>query len=143
MVVLPSAGLGVVLGVLHLGAGALGVLLPAPVWSKAVLLVAIAWSLINCLERHALVRAPGAIVGINVAGEGGVFARTRGGTQIECELLPSSFVSHRLTILNLLPRGSRREHHVVLCCGNVNEADFRRLRVRLRWGAPTSPIHRT
>jgi len=136
--VLPSPGLGALLCVLHLGAGALGVILPAPAWTKVLLLAAVAWSLVRCLERHALVRAPGAIVSVNVTSEGGVLARTRNGASLECEVLPSSFVSHRLTILNLRPRGTRQERHVVLCCDNVNETDLRRLRVRLRWAAPGS-----
>ncbi len=139
--VLPSAGLGVALCVLHLGAGALGAILPAPGWSKAILFAAVAWSLVRCIEKHALVRAPEAIVGVDVASEGGITARTRGGTWLECELLPSSFVSHRLTILNLRPSGTRQEHHVVLCCGNVHETELRRLRIRLRWAA-RRPMHR-
>lgn len=138
MAVLPSPGLGALLCVLHLGAGALGVVLPAPAWTKVLLLAAVAWSLVRCLERHVLVRAPGAIVSVNVTSEGGVLARTRNGASLECDVLPSSFVSHRLTILNLRPRGTRQERHVVLCCDNVNESDFRRLRVRLRWAAPGS-----
>jgi hypothetical protein len=136
--VLPSPALGALLCVVHLGAGALGAILPVPVWSKVILLAAVAWSLVRCLEKNALVQTPGAIVGVDVTHEGGVTVRTRDGAWLECELLPSSFVSHRLTILNLRPLGGRRERHVVLCCGNVNETDLRRLRVRLRWAAPGS-----
>jgi len=139
--VLPSARLGVLLCVVHVGAGALGAFLPVPLWSKVALFTAVAWSLVRSLQTHALVRAPGAIVGIGLNSDGGVIAHTREGTWLECKLLPSSFVSHRLTVLNVRPRGTRRERHVVLCCGNVNEADLRRLRVRLRWAVPKS-MHR-
>jgi hypothetical protein len=136
--ILPSASLGVLLCVVHMGAGALGALLPVPLWSKAVLLTAVAWSLAWSLQTHALVRARDAIVGIGLERDGGVIAHTREGVSLACELMPSSFVSHRLTVLNVRPRGTRRERHVVLCCGNVNEADLRRLRVRLRWAVPKS-----
>ena len=139
--VLPSGRLGVILCALHGVAGTLGAMLPAPVWSKAAVLAAIAWSLITSLEKHALRRAPGAIVGVNVTREGAVTARTRKGGEFVCEVLASSFVSHRLTILNLRPRGDRRERHVIMCCGNVNEADLRRLRVWLRWAAPITTKH--
>lgn len=134
--VLPSARLGVLLCAVHLGAGALVALLPAPDWSKVVLLAAVAWSLTWCLQTHALVRAPGAVVSIGLKNDGGVIVHTRDGAWLECELMPSSFVSYRLTVLNLRPRGIRRERHVVLCSGNVDKADFRRLRVRLRWAVP-------
>ena len=139
--VLPSVRLAVALCALHLVAGALGAILPAPIWSRAALLAAIAWSLITSLEKHALLRASGAIVGVNVTGEGVVTARTCRGGRLECEVLASSFVSHRLTIISLRPRGERRERHVIMCCGNVNEADLRRLRVWLRWAAPLSTNH--
>jgi hypothetical protein len=92
-----------------------------------------AWSLKRCLDRVALLRAPDAIVAVKVTRDGNVVARSRAYTWLECELLPSSFVSHRLTILNLRMDGIRRSREVVLCCGNVNAADLRRLRVWLRW----------
>lgn len=139
--VLPSARLGMLLCAVHLGAGALVALLPAPDWSKVVLLVVVAWSLMRCLQTHALVRAPGAVVSIALKNDGGVIAHTRDGAWLECELMPSSFVSCRLTVLNLRPRGIRRERHVVLCSGNVDTADFRRLRVRLRWAVPKLMQH--
>ena len=141
IVVLPSARFAVLLGILHLGAGVVAAFLPAPLWSKVVLLTGVSWSLLRGLRMHALVQAPGAIVGITLNKDGGVIAHTREGARLEGVLMPSSFVSHRLTVLNIRPRGTRRERHLVLCCGNVNEADFRRLRIRLCWGAPTS-MHR-
>ena len=131
--VLPSARLGVLLCVLHLGAGTLGLFLPVPHWSKATLVVGIAWSLVRCLKKYALLQAPGAIVRIDMHNDGGVIAYTRERTSLECELLCSTFVSHRLTVLNLRPRSARQERHVVLCCGNVSESELRRLRIRLRW----------
>ena len=139
--VLPSAKLGVLLCAVHLGAGALVALLPAPDWSKVALLGTVAWSLTRCLRTHGLIRAPGAVVSISLKNDGGVIAHTRDGAWLECELMPSSFVSYRLAVLNLRPHGIRRERHVVLCSGNIDKADFRRLRVRLRWAAPKS-MHR-
>jgi len=135
VLILPSVRLAVLLSVLHLAAGALVCWLPFPLWPKAAFVVAAAWCLRRCLNEVALLRAPRAIVAVAITGEGRVIAFTGGGAVLECELLPSSFVSHRLTVLNLRPREGRRVWHVVLCCGNVNSADLRRLRVWLRWAA--------
>jgi hypothetical protein len=138
IVILPSVGFAVLLGVLHLGAAALGGMLPAPAWQTAGYIAAVAWSFKRCLDEVVLLRAPGAIVAVNVSSEGKVYAQTRGGTWLESELLPSTFVSHRLTILNLKVGATRRRRHVLLCPDNVDTADFRRLRVWLRWAATKS-----
>jgi len=133
--ILPSVRLAVLLSVLHLAAGALVSWLPLPLWPKAAFVVAAAWCLRRCLDEVALLRAPRAIVAVEVTGEDGVIACTGSGAALECKLLSSSFVSYRFTVLNLRPRDGRRTRHVVLCCGNVKSADLRRLRVWLRWAA--------
>jgi hypothetical protein len=133
-----STCLAVVLSALHVAAGALAALMPIPAWAKAISIVAVLWSLKHCLGEVALLRSPGAIVAVDVTREGRVFCRTRRGEWLDCELLPSSFVSYRLTILNLRVRRTQRTHHVVLCRDNVDPADFRRLRAWLRWAALTS-----
>ena len=135
IVILPSLRFAALLWLLHLAAAALVALLPIPLWPKAASLAAMAWSLRRCLDEIALLRAPEAIVVVKITRDSNVFARSRTDTWLECDLLPSSFVSYRLTILNLKTGGNRRPHHVVLCCGNVNAAELRRLRVWLRWAA--------
>ncbi len=135
--ILPSARLAVLLGILHLAAAGLACWVPLPVWPKAVFVIVVAWRLRSCLDEVALLRAPGAIVTVQVTGEGRVIAYTRGGARLECELLPSSVVSYGLTILNLRTAKARRPRHVVACCGNVDCDDLRRLRVWLRWAAGT------
>jgi toxin CptA len=138
VVILPSVRLAVSLSVLHIAAGVLGGVLPVPAGPKSAFIAGVAWSLKRCLSEVALLRAPGAIVAVNVTQDGRVFCRIPGGEWLDCELLPSSFVSHSLTILNLRVRGNRRARHVVLCCDNVNAEDFRRLRIWLRWAAGQS-----
>lgn len=133
--VLPSVRLAALLCVLHLAAGALACWLALPLWLKAAFVVAVAWRLRRCLDEVALLRARRAIVAVAISGEGTVIACTRGGAVLECELLPSSFVSYRFTVLNLRPREGRRAWRVVLCCGNIDSDDLRRLRVWLRWAA--------
>ncbi len=138
VMILPSVRLAVLLSVLHLGVGALVCWLPLPLWPKAAFVVAAAWCLRHGLDEVALLRAARAIVAVEITREGRVIACTRGGAALECRLLASSFVSYRFTVLNLRPRDGRRARHVVLCCGNVNFADLRRLRVWLRWAAGTT-----
>lgn len=123
VVILPSVGFGVLLSILHLAAAAFVGGLPMPAWPKAALITAGAWSLKRCLDEFALLRARRAIVAIHVTREGRVIARTRGGAWLECELLASSFVSHRLTVLNL------------------RAGEGRRLRVWLRWASGKSLNH--
>ncbi|MDH3287098.1 MAG: hypothetical protein OEP48_05150 [Betaproteobacteria bacterium] len=130
-----STYLAAVLSALHVAAGTLAALMSIPVWAKAISIVAVLWSLKHCLGEVALLRTPGAIVVVDVTREGRVFCRTRRGEWLDCELLPSSFVSHRLTILNLRVRGTQRTRYVMLCGDNVDPADFRRLRAWLRWAA--------
>jgi len=116
----------------------LGGSLLSPVWLKAAIVTAVVWSFRQCLGEVALLRAPGAIVAVTISRDGKVLCRSRSGAWLEYELLPSSFVSHRLTILNLRVRGSRRARHVVLCGDNTDADDLRRLRVWLRWAAGKS-----
>lgn len=136
----PSVGLAGALSALHVAAGTLTVLMPVPAWAKATFIVAALWSLKHCLWEAALVRAPGAIVAVDVRREGRVLCQTRRGEWIDCELLPSSFVSCRLTVLNLRIRATQCTRHVLLCSDNVDPENFRRLRVWLRWAAAKSVI---
>jgi toxin CptA len=87
--------------------------------------------------RTAALRAPVAIVALEVTEGGRVSFRTRQGEWRECELLGSSYVSPYLTILNLEPPGAR-VRHAVLVPDNVEAQDFRRLRTWLRWAAHPS-----
>lgn len=138
LVIHPSPGLAACLSALHLAAGLLGGSLLSPVWLKAAIVTAVVWSFRQCLGEVALLRAPGAIVAVTISRDGKVLCRSRSGAWLEYELLPSSFVSHRLTILNLRVRGSRHARHVVLCGDNTDADDLRRLRVWLRWAAGKS-----
>ncbi len=135
-----SPCLTVVLSALHVGAGGLVAILPVSTLGKAMFILAVLWSLRHCIRQAALLRAPGAIVAVNVTREGQLFCQTRRSEWLDCELLPSTFVSRRLTILNLQSRATRQMRHVILCPDNVGVADFRRLRVWLRWAAQNSVI---
>lgn len=131
----PSVRLAVSLCVVHLAAGIAAWLAPVPLWLKATLTLAIAVSLVYCLSRTAVLHAAEAVVALEITDDGRISFQTRRGEWQECELLGSSYVSPRLTILNLKLPGVRRVRHVVLVPDNVDAGDFRRLRTWLRWAA--------
>jgi toxin CptA len=131
--VAPSMMLAIALGAAHLAAAGLLWLAPIPTPGKAVFTFAIAVSLIYLMARTALLHAAHSIVVLEIREGREISFQTRIGEWIECDLLGSSYVSPRLTIVNLRPRGRRLARHVILVPDNVDPRDFRRLRMWLRW----------
>ncbi len=139
--VAPSMMLASVLGVTHLAAAGMLWLAPIPDLGKAAFTFAIAISLIYFMARNALLHAAQSIVALEIREGREIQFQTRIGEWIECDLLGSSYVSPRLTIVSFRPRGSWAARHVIFVPDNVDARDFRRLRMWLRWkrdgaGAP-------
>ena len=131
--IVPSMMLAVALGLAHLAAAALLWIVPLPGAGKALLTLVVCGSLIYFLARNALLHAPHAIVALDVRDDGTVSLQTRRGDWIECDVLDSSYVAARLTVVNFRPRGGGAARHVVLVPDNVEPRDYRRLRMWLRW----------
>ena len=129
----PSVRLAIALSVAHLAAAGLLWLVPVPALGKGVFTLAIAVSLVFFLARDAALHAANAIVALELKSGGGISFHTRDGRWADCELSGSSYVSPRLTIVNLQPRGKGRARHVILLSDNVDARDFRRLRMWMRW----------
>jgi toxin CptA len=129
----PSMMLAIALGAVHLAAAALLWIVPVPDLGKAVFTLAICISLVYFLARDALLHAPHAIVALDVRDDGTVSLQTRSGEWIECDVLDSSYVAPRLTVVNFRPRGGQGARHLVLVPDNVDPRDYRRLRMWLRW----------
>jgi len=129
----PSVRLAAALCATHLAAAVLVWLAPIPVLGKAVFALALAASLVYFLARDAALHAADAIVALEVKDGGEILFQTRGGDWVESELLGASYVSPRLTIIRLRPRGRWRARRVILVPDNVDANDFRRLRIWLRW----------
>jgi len=83
--------------------------------------------------RHALLRHPGSVIALELRGEPGCNLRLQSGAWLECEILPSSYVTPQLIVLNLARDGSRFRRHVVIFPDSIAPDVHRRLRVRLRW----------
>ena len=112
-------------------AGALwGAPLPAA-WAlagSAMLALHLGWA----LRRHAWRSDPRALVDLELLEDCSAAARSRAGEWKTYRIAASSFVSSRLTVLNLRPeRGLGRA--VLITTDNVDPDGFRQLRVWLRW----------
>lgn len=117
----------------HIAAAALLWIVPIPVVGKAVFTLAVAVSLIFFMARDAALHAAHSIVALELRDTGGIAFQTRRGDWVDSEVLGSSYVSPRLTIVNLRPQGRWKTRRVILMPDNVDPRDFRRLRMWLRW----------
>lgn len=129
----PSIWLASAICAAHLTAAALVWLITIPVMGKLTLTLAVALSLIFFVARDAALHAAHSIVALEIRDGGGVAFQTRRGEWLDCEVLGSSYVSPRLTIVNLRPRGGWGTRRLILVPDNVDPRDFRRLRMWLRW----------
>jgi toxin CptA len=134
----PSVGLATALCVAHVAAAVVLWLIPVPVMGKLVITIAVALSLVFFVARDAALHAAHSIVALEIRDGGEVAFQTRQGDWLDCEVLGSSTVSPRLTIVNLRPRRRWGTRRLILVPDNVDPRDFRRLRVWLRWKAGES-----
>lgn len=136
----PSVLIAVAVSFVHLAATGVLWLVPIPVLGKAAVSTAIALSLIYFMARDATLHAQGSIVALELGERGEIACQMRNGAWLQCELLGSTYVSPRMTIVNLRPRGWTSYRRVILVPDNVDADDFRRLRTWLRWkDGPVNP----
>jgi toxin CptA len=130
--VAPSVMLASALSALHLAAAGLLWIVPLPVPGRILLTGAVAVSLIYYMARDASLHTPHSIVALEIR-DGAVSLQTRRGEWLDGELLGSSYVSPRFTIVNFRPHGRWVTRRVILVPDNVDSEDFRHLRTWLRW----------
>jgi len=112
-----------------------GALWAAPVpagWAFAgslALAVHLGW----VLRQHAWRSARHALIELELLEDCSAAARTRVGEWKTYRIAASSFVSPRLTVLNLRPEHGLGRRAVLITSDNVDPNGFRRLRVWLRW----------
>ena len=129
----PSGVLAAGVTLLHCGAAALVGFSAMPLAFRFAAIAVVAASLAWTLYRHVALQPDDAIVRLESGEDDGLTATLRHGGRVRCEVLPTTFVSPLITVLNLKPAGGRRSRHVVVVPGSVDSRQFRRLRVRLRW----------
>lgn len=120
--------------VMGAGLGALAlvlVYLPAPAAAGAgCLLLLLAW---HDLRVHALRRHPDALVALQY-GDGGFAVKRRSGAWHDVTLLRGVLVTPWLTVARLRDTDDAAQRRVlVVCADGVDRADYRRLRMYLRW----------
>jgi toxin CptA len=134
----PSRRLAALLVLIHLVAlAALGTLTLA-LWIRLALAVALAAALARALRRHALLQGCDAIVEITCAADGRLSLEQRDGTCRDAEVLAGSTVHPLAVLLRVRVAGRRAARAVVVFPDSVEDDEFRRLRVWLRWKKPVS-----
>ena len=141
----PSIWLAGLLTAMHGLALALIWLLPFDQWLKIAAVLLLLVSLIYHVRRDAMRTSPNAILALKISPECRCSVQVRSGDWFEAQLLPTSFVSPYLTILNLRFDHARLVKHVVILPDAIDAEQFRKLRVLLRWrcgkelARPSSP----
>jgi toxin CptA len=136
----PSGRLTLLLSAVHVIAIGLFLVLPLPIWLKVAAILAFCTSFAFYFERNARLAAPNSIIALETGEDCTCVIETRNGRQLDGILLPTSYVSASLTLLNLKAHGERLARHVVILPDAINSEDFRKLRVFLRWKYKPGPI---
>jgi hypothetical protein len=69
-----------------------------------------------------------------------VTVQTNDGVWRGGRVLGTSYVSPRLTVINLRQAEHKLAQHVIIVPHNIDREDFRKLRVILRWSRPSSGL---
>ena len=131
----PSRILAAILVFAHGAAMAMVALAGMPLWLELIAIAALVASLVFDVRQTALLRAPDAVIGLEITADDRFSIQTRRGGWIGCEVLGSTYVTSFLTILNLKVIDSGRNTRAVILPDSLNAEDFRKLRVWLRWAS--------
>ena len=134
----PSRTIAVALVLAHALAATTVMPLELSLSAKAALILVLGLSMFHAIYRHALLRTTRAVVAIEVKDQCTAVVEGRDGSWRDARILGSTYVTPRLTVINLKVSGERLARHVVLVPDNVDAADFRNLRVLLRWLRPAA-----
>jgi toxin CptA len=120
----------------HIGAAATLIPLQLPLPAKLAIALALGLSLAHSVRRCASLSSPRSIVALELTDRehGSIqFAR---GAWCEARVLPTTYVTPVLTVVNVRVSGLRTLRHVIIVPDNIDADDFRKLRVILRWARP-------
>lgn len=132
----------VLLAVVHTAALLVVPPLDCPAWFTAALVAAIAGSLAWSIARCGYLVGASSIVGMEIDEDGSVVVQRRNGAWQSAELLPSTYVSSRFTVINLRLEGRSRVATVLVMRASCDDDAYRRLRIELRWrrGLRRNPV---
>lgn len=129
----PSRQLATLLIVAHVAAIVLVWLIPVPAWLAISATLGLCCALAYYVYAVALLRAARAVVALELADDGEAAARRRDGDWTPVAVAGSTFAMPWLTVVNLDRPDGRRFGTVVILSDTLAPADFRRLRVWLRF----------
>jgi toxin CptA len=129
----PSYLLALFLVAMHALALASVWLVPLVLAAKIGTAVVLASSLVLSLRQHVWRAGKRSVRAVRLTGECDMSLQGQDATWLEAAILPSSFISPYLTVLNLNIEGERRARHVVILPDAMDAEQFRQLRVWLRW----------
>ncbi len=124
-----------VLTMAHAGIIAMLLIVDIESWMKAVATATVVCSLVYQVGWSAWRMGASCITALRIGNGGALSVETHRGETLKCEVLPSTFVSFVVTVLNLRTCPERRRPDTVVCCDCVDADGVRRLRVWLRWKA--------
>lgn len=107
--------------------------LPIAVLAKVALAFLLVCALFYYLRRDAWLLLPSSPLAIRIEGNE-IALLTRGGSELQGQILGSSMVTPLITILNVLPLAQKSARYVVIFPDSMNKEHFRELRVQLKWG---------
>jgi toxin CptA len=134
----PSLRIGAALVIAHISAASAVAPLDGPLALKAGLAFVIAASLVRCVRRHALLKARRSVLAIEVQDQQTACVQGPDHVWRDARILGTSYVTAALTVLSVRVAAERMPRHVLLVRDNIDEDDFRRLRVLLRWRRPAA-----
>jgi toxin CptA len=111
--------------------GALWVL-DLPLWAKATISLLVLFSLGFHLRKDVWLVSPTATIALLLQGDQ-VVMTLHNGEQLPGKIMRDSLVTPMLTILNVLPQGSRFTRSLVILPDTLDKESFRKLRVWLKW----------
>ena len=129
----PSYLLALLLVAMHALAVVSAWLVPLVLAAKFGVAAVLASSLVLSLRQHVWRAGKRSVRAIRLTGECDMSLQGQDGVWLETAILPSSFISPYLTVLNLSIEGEKRARHVVILPDVVDVEQFRQLRVWLRW----------
>ncbi len=119
-----------------LATGAL-LLIPIPIFASYFLVTVLILSAIYYWLQYAQLALAGSWLGLRLEDDCIILIK-RNGDEFIGKLLESSFISPHLVILQVALPGSRFKQNVVLLPDSMDPESFRKLRVAVRWGAPST-----
>lgn len=136
----PSRALCVALGVIHAVAAACLLPLTVAIAVKLAVAAALLGSLVATMRGSVLLRAPGSITGLTLYEDGTLEVWRRDGRRQAVTVTAQTAVFSFLAAITFRIPGERRTQSQLILPDMAGPAEFRRLRVWLRWRTAVVPF---